>query len=163
MPREQKKGDLSTTSTLDSATKGEPLTWTRSQGILITVATQLSPVPPSDAIHWPLRPLAARARVELASLFSSAYGQQGEGRCCVDGSSSPPSRSRISLLQTFTWILLRSTAACFLFFTNNNCVLSVVFSSVYISYGGLLMCLEGDFRHLQNISLGENLYLLMRK
>ncbi|KAF9362895.1 DNA-directed RNA polymerases I, II, and III subunit RPABC3 [Mortierella sp. NVP85] len=35
--------------------------------------------------------------------------------------------------------------------------------SVYISFGGLLMCLEGDFRHLQNISLGENLYLLMRK
>ncbi|OAQ33695.1 RNA polymerase [Linnemannia elongata AG-77] len=36
-------------------------------------------------------------------------------------------------------------------------------SSVYISFGGLLMCLEGDFRHLQSISLGENLYLLMRK
>ncbi|KAF9585401.1 DNA-directed RNA polymerases I, II, and III subunit RPABC3 [Lunasporangiospora selenospora] len=35
--------------------------------------------------------------------------------------------------------------------------------SVYISFGGLLMCLEGDFRHLQNINLSENLYLLMRK
>ncbi|KAF9349010.1 DNA-directed RNA polymerases I, II, and III subunit RPABC3 [Mortierella sp. AD094] len=34
---------------------------------------------------------------------------------------------------------------------------------VYISFGGLLMCLEGDYRHLHNISLGENLYLLMRK
>ncbi|KAI8376421.1 RNA polymerase [Radiomyces spectabilis] len=35
--------------------------------------------------------------------------------------------------------------------------------SVYISYGGLLMCLEGDYRHLQNITVGENVYLLMRK
>ena len=25
------------------------------------------------------------------------------------------------------------------------------------------MCLEGDYRLLQDISLGENLYLLMRK
>ncbi|KAI8078416.1 RNA polymerase [Thamnidium elegans] len=35
--------------------------------------------------------------------------------------------------------------------------------SVYVSYGGLLMCLEGDYRHLQNLTVGENIYLLMRK
>ncbi|KAF7721620.1 DNA-directed RNA polymerases I, II, and III subunit RPABC3 [Apophysomyces ossiformis] len=35
--------------------------------------------------------------------------------------------------------------------------------TVYVSYGGLLMSLEGDYRHLQNITVGENLYLLMRK
>ncbi|KAI8059336.1 RNA polymerase [Gongronella butleri] len=35
--------------------------------------------------------------------------------------------------------------------------------SVYASFGGLLMCLEGDFRHLQKITVGENIYLLMRK
>ncbi|KAI9363251.1 RNA polymerase [Pilaira anomala] len=35
--------------------------------------------------------------------------------------------------------------------------------SVYISFGGLLMCLEGDYRHLQNLTVGENIYLLMRK
>ncbi|CAO3622385.1 unnamed protein product [Cunninghamella echinulata] len=35
--------------------------------------------------------------------------------------------------------------------------------SVYVSFGGLLMCLEGDFRHLQKITVGESLYLLMRK
>jgi hypothetical protein len=39
----------------------------------------------------------------------------------------------------------------------------VLFSSVYVSYGGLLMCLEGDYRHLQNLTVGENIYLLMRK
>lgn len=38
-----------------------------------------------------------------------------------------------------------------------------LFRSVYISYGGLLMCLEGDYRHLQNLTVGENIYLLMRK
>ncbi|RUS33336.1 RNA polymerase [Jimgerdemannia flammicorona] len=35
--------------------------------------------------------------------------------------------------------------------------------AVFISYGGLLMCLEGDFRHLQSISVGQNLYCLIRK
>ncbi|ORX58555.1 RNA polymerase [Piromyces finnis] len=35
--------------------------------------------------------------------------------------------------------------------------------SIYISYGGLLMCLEGDYRHLQNIEVGKFIYLLMRK
>ncbi|KAI8093197.1 RNA polymerase [Halteromyces radiatus] len=35
--------------------------------------------------------------------------------------------------------------------------------SVYVSFGGLLMCLEGDYRHLQKITVGENVYLLMRK
>ncbi|KAL1918195.1 uncharacterized protein VTP21DRAFT_3461 [Calcarisporiella thermophila] len=35
--------------------------------------------------------------------------------------------------------------------------------SVLISYGGLLVCLEGDFRHLQNLTVGENIYILIRK
>ncbi|RKO91368.1 RNA polymerase Rpb8-domain-containing protein [Blyttiomyces helicus] len=35
--------------------------------------------------------------------------------------------------------------------------------SVYASYGGLLMCLAGDYRQLQDISVGQHLYLLLRK
>ncbi|KAI9318526.1 RNA polymerase [Dichotomocladium elegans] len=35
--------------------------------------------------------------------------------------------------------------------------------AVYVSFGGLLMCLEGDYRHLQSIVVGEHVYLLMRK
>jgi DNA-directed RNA polymerase I, II, and III subunit RPABC3 len=35
--------------------------------------------------------------------------------------------------------------------------------SVYCSFGGLLMCLQGDYRQLQQISVGEYLYLLIRK
>ncbi|KAI8913220.1 RNA polymerase [Gorgonomyces haynaldii] len=35
--------------------------------------------------------------------------------------------------------------------------------SVYCSFGGLLMCLAGDYRQLQQISTGQYLYLLMRK
>ncbi|KAG8821821.1 DNA-directed RNA polymerases I, II, and III subunit RPABC3 [Serendipita sp. 401] len=33
----------------------------------------------------------------------------------------------------------------------------------YISYGGLLMALAGHYRHMSNIILGENVYLLLRK
>ncbi|KAJ1994487.1 DNA-directed RNA polymerases I, II, and III subunit RPABC3 [Dimargaris cristalligena] len=35
--------------------------------------------------------------------------------------------------------------------------------AVFVSFGGLLMKLEGEFRHLQNIIVGEHVYLLMRK
>ncbi|RKP09916.1 RNA polymerase [Thamnocephalis sphaerospora] len=35
--------------------------------------------------------------------------------------------------------------------------------AVYVSFGGLLLCLEGDYRHLQKVMIGETVYLLMRK
>ncbi|PPQ73219.1 hypothetical protein CVT24_010029 [Panaeolus cyanescens] len=35
--------------------------------------------------------------------------------------------------------------------------------TAYVSFGGLLMSLTGSYRHLTNIVLGDNIYLLMRK
>ncbi|KAJ2359429.1 DNA-directed RNA polymerases I, II, and III subunit RPABC3 [Coemansia erecta] len=35
--------------------------------------------------------------------------------------------------------------------------------SAFVSFGGLLMCLEGDIRHLQNFVVGDSVYLLMKK
>eukprot|EP00842_Homolaphlyctis_polyrhiza_P002852 jgi/Hompol1/3568/HPOL_001621-RA len=35
--------------------------------------------------------------------------------------------------------------------------------SVYASFGGLLMCLAGDYRQLQSLTVGQYLYLLVRK
>jgi len=35
--------------------------------------------------------------------------------------------------------------------------------SVHVSYGGLLMLLQGDQRHLQDLELDKKIYLLMRK
>lgn len=35
--------------------------------------------------------------------------------------------------------------------------------TAYISYGGLLMALSGNYRHMSGIVLGENVYLLLRK
>jgi len=34
--------------------------------------------------------------------------------------------------------------------------------AVYVSFGGLLMALEGDFRHVQNIHVGQNVYMLIK-
>ena len=34
--------------------------------------------------------------------------------------------------------------------------------SVYISYGGLLMCIKGEGRYLDKVDVGNNVYLLMR-
>ncbi|KAL1412782.1 DNA-directed RNA polymerases I, II, and III subunit RPABC3 [Vanrija albida] len=36
-------------------------------------------------------------------------------------------------------------------------------TTAYFSYGGLLMALRGSYRHLANVVVGENVYLLMRK
>ncbi|OLY81457.1 DNA-directed RNA polymerases I, II, and III subunit rpabc3 [Smittium mucronatum] len=35
--------------------------------------------------------------------------------------------------------------------------------SVFISFGGLLMCLEGESHHLQNLTVSENVYLLLKR
>jgi len=35
--------------------------------------------------------------------------------------------------------------------------------SVHVSFGGLLMLLQGDQRHLQDLELDKKIYLLMRK
>ncbi|KAI8818666.1 RNA polymerase [Fimicolochytrium jonesii] len=35
--------------------------------------------------------------------------------------------------------------------------------SVYVSFGGLLLCISGDYRQLQDLDVGMNLYLLMKK
>ncbi|KAJ2386703.1 DNA-directed RNA polymerases I, II, and III subunit RPABC3 [Coemansia sp. RSA 2559] len=34
--------------------------------------------------------------------------------------------------------------------------------SAFVSFGGLLMCLEGDVRHLQNFDVGDSVYLLLK-
>ncbi|BEJ13678.1 hypothetical protein CspHIS471_0308520 [Cutaneotrichosporon sp. HIS471] len=36
-------------------------------------------------------------------------------------------------------------------------------TTAYVSFGGLLMALRGSFRHLAGVTVGENVYLLMRK
>jgi DNA-directed RNA polymerase I, II, and III subunit RPABC3 len=36
-------------------------------------------------------------------------------------------------------------------------------TTAYCSFGGLLMALRGSYRHLANVVVGENVYLLMRK
>ena len=35
--------------------------------------------------------------------------------------------------------------------------------ALYVSYGGLLMELKGDSRHLTNFKVGSNIYLLIKK
>lgn len=34
--------------------------------------------------------------------------------------------------------------------------------TVYGSFGGLLMALTGNYRHLSNVTVGNNVYLLLR-
>jgi hypothetical protein len=34
--------------------------------------------------------------------------------------------------------------------------------TAYLSFGGLLMALRGSYRHLQELVIGENVYLLIK-
>jgi len=38
-----------------------------------------------------------------------------------------------------------------------------IFSDVFASFGGLLMGLKGDIRHLQSFEVDKRIYLLIRK
>lgn len=35
--------------------------------------------------------------------------------------------------------------------------------TAYASFGGLLMALTGSYRHVANLTIGQNIYLLMRR
>jgi DNA-directed RNA polymerase I, II, and III subunit RPABC3 len=35
--------------------------------------------------------------------------------------------------------------------------------TAYVSFGGLLMALTGSYRHIQNVTVGEHIYLLLRR
>jgi DNA-directed RNA polymerase I, II, and III subunit RPABC3 len=35
--------------------------------------------------------------------------------------------------------------------------------TAYASYGGLLMALSGSYRHISNVTVGEYVYLLIRR
>lgn len=39
----------------------------------------------------------------------------------------------------------------------------VIRSLIYVSFGGLLMSLEGDMKYIQNIKYGDRLYCLIRR
>lgn len=40
---------------------------------------------------------------------------------------------------------------------------TITHSLIYISYGGLLMSLEGDLEHLEKIKYGDRLYCLIKR
>ena len=42
-------------------------------------------------------------------------------------------------------------------------LISTYFSGVYVSYGGLLMRLQGEANSLTEIKIDQNVYLLLRK
>lgn len=46
--------------------------------------------------------------------------------------------------------------------TKNLFLIPIDYSEIYASFGGLLMCLKGDSRHLQTLELDQKLYLLIR-
>ena len=54
-------------------------------------------------------------------------------------------------------INIRMMAKCRVF------VLALMSSLIYISYGGLLMSLEGELKHMDKIKYGDRVYCLIRR
>lgn len=42
-----------------------------------------------------------------------------------------------------------------------GCV-KLLFSLIYVSYGGLLMSLEGELKHIEKVKYGDRIYCLIR-
>lgn len=63
----------------------------------------------------------------------------------------------IACMERYSNINTRMMVKCTFF------VSGVIRSLIYVSFGGLLMSLEGDMKYIQNIKYGDRLYCLIRR
>lgn len=63
----------------------------------------------------------------------------------------------IACMERYSSINTRMMVKCIFF------VSGVIRSLIYVSFGGLLMSLEGDMKYIQNIKYGDRLYCLIRR
>ncbi|KAG0680466.1 DNA-directed RNA polymerases I, II, and III subunit RPABC3 [Pichia californica] len=78
----------------------------------------------------------------------------GEGILAANGSWRPPKPDQRSLMNDYDYVM-HGTVYKFEEGKDDKIY-------VYCSFGGLLMCLEGNYRNLSSLKQ-ENLYILMRK
>ena len=92
----------------------------------------------------------SRYRSLTGQIYKFDDAQKGENQTCVHFTSCP--RDHLEQFHHRLWIGSPSVIP----HTDD-------ISTAYISFGGLLLALRGSYRHLANIVVGENVYLLMRK
>lgn len=80
----------------------------------------------------------------------------GDFSTSANGSWRPPKPNQSSLMNDYDYVM-HGTVYKFEEGKGSDDKISV-----YCSFGGLLMCLEGNYRNLSNLKQ-ENLYILMRK
>ncbi|VEU21940.1 DEKNAAC102942 [Brettanomyces naardenensis] len=109
--------------------------------ITIDINTDLFPVSKSDTLT-----------ITLAKSLSLDDSSESE-MFTANGSWRPPKPNQRSLMDDYDYVM-HGTVYKFEEGANDTI-------SVYCSYGGLLMCLEGNYRTLSSLKQ-ENLYVLMR-
>ncbi|KAI9225673.1 MAG: RNA polymerase [Piptocephalis tieghemiana] len=120
-------------------------------------------------IHSELYPLdlGEKITLTLASSLSGEKQEGGGGSGAQPGAKSEAGRAE-KVRESWRGDLGKNTLADAYEYVMHGKVYKVGEGSmsripVFISYGGLLMCIEGDYRHLQGLVLGEDVYLLLRK
>lgn len=94
-----------------------------------------------------------KANDSLTIMLASSLGNE-LSMLTASGSWRPPKSNDKSLADDFDYVMY-GTVYKFEESSNNDKM------SVYISFGGLLMCLEGGYRSLSNLKQ-ENAYILIR-
>ncbi|KAG7880675.1 hypothetical protein KL905_002649 [Ogataea polymorpha] len=110
--------------------------------LTLDINTELFPVSTGDSLSVTLaKSLALEGAEDDQSMFST------------NGSWRPPKPGQRSLMDEYDYVM-HGTVYKFEEGKDDNI-------SVYVSFGGLLMCLEGNYRSLSSLKQ-ENLYILIR-
>ncbi|GME86672.1 unnamed protein product [Ambrosiozyma monospora] len=109
--------------------------------LTLDINTELFPVSTSDTLTITL--------AKTLSLDDST----AEEFLSSNGSWRPPKPNQRSLMDEYDYVMYGTV---YKFEEGKNDKISV-----YVSFGGLLMCLEGNYRSLSNLKQ-ENLYILIR-
>ncbi|ODV87288.1 hypothetical protein CANARDRAFT_194971 [[Candida] arabinofermentans NRRL YB-2248] len=115
-------------------------TTTSTTSLTIDINTELFPISENDTLT-----------ITLAKSLTT--DENSEDFLAANGSWRPLKPNQRSLMDDYEYVMY-GTVYKFEEGKSDNI-------SVYVSFGGLLMCLEGNYRSLANLKQ-ENLYILMR-
>ncbi|KAG7820324.1 hypothetical protein KL942_001965 [Ogataea angusta] len=110
--------------------------------LTLDINTELFPVSTGDSLS-----------VTLAKSLALEGAEDDQGMFSTNGSWRPPKPGQRSLMDEYDYVM-HGTVYKFEEGKDDNI-------SVYVSFGGLLMCLEGNYRSLSSLKQ-ENLYILIR-
>lgn len=119
---------------------------------ILGTSTTTSDIKLTLDINSDLFPVKANDSITVS--LASSLSLDGEDNTNINGSWRPPKASDKSLADDYDYVMYGTV---YKFEETSDDKISV-----YVSFGGLLLCIEGGYRNLSNLKQ-ENLYLLIRR